>query len=89
MVKLKYRNLEEIHQMLCHKWYESEKCGHDVGEGAFLDWTEKYARDFAKWADTIPEECVNCGLHKDNSHFECIQPFDKHRIQFIIDQGLA
>ena len=35
--------LAERHEILCHKWIESEKAGYDIGfERALLDWVLKY-----------------------------------------------
>ena len=35
--------LAERDEILCHKWLESEKAGHDIGfERALLDWIVKY-----------------------------------------------
>ena len=36
-------------EVLKHKWYESEKAGHDVGfSQALIDWTIKFK---SKWMD--------------------------------------
>ncbi len=37
------RQLEEIKR---HKWIESEKAGHDLGEVAVVQWVEQYAEGF-------------------------------------------
>jgi hypothetical protein len=29
-----------------HKWIESEKAGHDLGEAAVQDWINRYAKTF-------------------------------------------
>jgi hypothetical protein len=35
--------LAEREEILCHKWIESEKAGHDIGfERALVDWVLKY-----------------------------------------------
>ena len=35
--------LAEREEILCHKWLESEKAGHDIGfERALLDWIVKH-----------------------------------------------
>jgi hypothetical protein len=35
--------LAERQEILCHKWIENEKAGHDIGfEHALSDWTLKY-----------------------------------------------
>jgi hypothetical protein len=43
---LLFRNWEEIKkEVLLHKWYESEKAGHDIGwERAMIDWMARYGR---------------------------------------------
>jgi hypothetical protein len=41
--------LAERQEILCHKWIESEKVGHDIGfERALFDWIVKYRSD---WLD--------------------------------------
>lgn len=39
-----YGRWQEIkHEILLHKWYESEKAGHDIGwERAAVDWWVRY-----------------------------------------------
>ena len=39
-----FRNWAAIKQeILCHKWYESERAGHDIGwERAAVDWMVRY-----------------------------------------------
>lgn len=88
MIRIEYLNTEEIRQMLRHKWIESEKQNHNIGEVAFLDWIEKYADSFSTWAKTIPEKCINCRLHPINHFSECVQPFDEHRLSYIYDHNL-
>ena len=34
----------EIDEMCRHKWIESEKAGHDLGEQACCEWAEKHAK---------------------------------------------
>jgi hypothetical protein len=49
--------LAEREEILCHKWIESEKAGHDIGfERALLDWTLKYRRShvFDRW---VSQDC--------------------------------
>jgi hypothetical protein len=42
---LEYLALKE--EVLKHKWYESEKCGYDIGfTRAMIDWTLKFK---SKW----------------------------------------
>lgn len=33
-------------EMEKHKWIESEKAGHDLGNTAVMDWIKKYAKRF-------------------------------------------
>ena len=42
---LLYRELKaEYDQILRHKWFESEKAGHDIGyDVAVIDWTLKHS----------------------------------------------
>ena len=42
-----FRQWEDIKQeILLHKWYESEKAGHDVGwERAAVDWMIRHGRN--------------------------------------------
>ena len=40
----------QIHEIDVHKWIESEKAGHDLGDEAVKDWIEKHAAEFReKW----------------------------------------
>ena len=48
---LRERNLLQIEEIEKHKWIESEKAGHDLGEAARLDWVLKFA---AKWSEEHP-----------------------------------
>jgi hypothetical protein len=50
---LRERNLLQIEEIEKHKWIESEKAGHDLGEAARIDWIVKYA---AKWSEEHPVE---------------------------------
>ena len=85
MIKTKYTNREEIRQMDIFKWIESEKCGYDLGDQAYITWIEKYASSFRKFANTLPELCVECGLRCNKDSSECIKPFNEHRIKFLVD----
>lgn len=38
--------LEEIRK---HKWIESEKAGHDLGQECCLEWIKLYAAKFRSW----------------------------------------
>ena len=33
----------QIQEIEKHKWFMSQRLGHDVGEQAYIDWIEKYA----------------------------------------------
>ena len=40
----------QVEEILKHKWIESEKAGHDVGEKwAAADWVRKYAKQFREY----------------------------------------
>jgi hypothetical protein len=45
---LLYRNYEDqLHEILKHKWIESEKAGRDIGFNcALIDWLMKYGREW-------------------------------------------
>ena len=47
---LLYREFQAEHEeILRHKWYESEKIGHDIGfELAHVDWRIKYGSQWRK-----------------------------------------
>ncbi len=47
---LLYRQFQaEREEILKHKWYESEKAGHDIGfDRALTDWTIKYRSEWLK-----------------------------------------
>lgn len=36
----------QTNEMEKHKWIESEKVGHDLGNQAVMDWVRKYAKQF-------------------------------------------
>jgi hypothetical protein len=36
----------QAEEMKKHKWIESEKVGHDLGNNAISEWIKKYAKDF-------------------------------------------
>lgn len=43
------------HEMEVHKWLESEKAGHDLGNAAVQDWIDKHAKEFReKWDEDHP-----------------------------------
>lgn len=40
----------QVKEMEIHKWIESEKANHDLGEEALKDWIKKHAEEFRnKW----------------------------------------
>ena len=45
------RQVDEITEIEKHKWFESEKAGHDIGGNvAMLDWMRKYRKTWNhKW----------------------------------------
>jgi len=48
---LLYRQAQAQHEeILKHKWYESEKAGHDIGlERAKADWTVRHRSQWFRW----------------------------------------
>ncbi|MFH1038317.1 MAG: hypothetical protein V1789_06595 [PVC group bacterium] len=49
-MELSSRN--QMEQILKHKWLESEKVRHDVGQKAAADWIEKFAKQWRLWWET-------------------------------------
>lgn len=48
--ELRNYNECQVCEILKHKWIESEKVGHDIGElYAAQDWIAKYSKDFREW----------------------------------------
>ena len=47
------RQVDEIHEVEKHKWFESEKVGYDIGgNAAMLDWMRKYRKTWNRmWAE--------------------------------------
>lgn len=46
----------EKHEILKHKWYESEKAGRDIGfDRALLDWTIKHRKEWRRNKKTTKE----------------------------------
>jgi hypothetical protein len=85
-MKLKYINEEQKHQIEIHKWISSEKEGHDVGEPGCIDWVKKYASVFRVWAESIPVDCVGCGLSGcggPDKDCECPHPFCTARLTML------
>ena len=40
--------IEQKKAMEEHKWLESEKAGHDLGQACLLDWIKDHAADFRR-----------------------------------------
>lgn len=77
-------NREQRRQIEIHKWIQSEKSGYDLKDEATLEWIEKYAPLFRKWAESLPYTCMHCGACKGpNAVGMCPTPFDQKRIDFI------
>ena len=38
----------QISEIEIHKWLESEKAGHDLGQKSVMEWIEKYSAKFRK-----------------------------------------
>lgn len=45
--------MAQIEEIQKHKWIESEKAGHDLGEEAVKDWVKKHAKE---WRDNWNKE---------------------------------
>lgn len=44
-----------------HKWYESEKVGHDIGfAAAIIDWTMKFKTEWLKSRRLYPTPTPSC-----------------------------
>ena len=58
------RQVDEIHEVEKHIWFESEKAGHDIGgNAARLDWMRKYRKTWNRqWAENNKksEDSVDC-----------------------------
>lgn len=76
--------LEQKRQIEIYKWIESEKAGRDLKDEAIEDWINRFASKFRKWIETIPSECINCGLCSDGKKRKyCKNPFNPERIEKI------
>ena len=42
-------------EMQKHRWIESEKAGHDLGDFAYFDWIKKYAKAFRDYWSTTKD----------------------------------
>jgi hypothetical protein len=79
---IKQVNREQTRQMEKFKWLESERAGHDLSDTAILEWVSKYAVSFREWAETVPYECLKCGLCSCcEGREECCQPFNEERLK--------
>ena len=54
---------EEINR---HKWIESEKAGHDLGDQAVVDWIEKHSDKFLAYVTGLMKQPVEptAGSHR-------------------------
>lgn len=43
---------DQCNEICIHKWIESEKAGHDLGQDAVRDWINKYAKQFREYAES-------------------------------------
>ena len=52
------REWEDIKKdILLHKWYESERAGHDIGwERAAVDWMIRHGRQYKEGKPPLPPE---------------------------------
>ncbi len=88
MGHVRHVNLEQARQIEKHKWLVSERAGKDMSESAVLEWVEKYAQAFRAWAETIPYECLKCGLCPEcPDRKECCQPFNEERLKRLKKDG--
>jgi|WetSurMetagenome_2_1015567.scaffolds.fasta_scaffold593962_1 hypothetical protein len=75
---------EQIRLIEIHKWIESEKAGRDVSDTATLQWIDEFGYPFRIWAESLPYECLHCGLCPDHeTREECCQPFNQERLSRI------
>ena len=42
-------NEEVIEEIKRHKWIESEKAGHDIGDRAAFEWLERHYEEWLRW----------------------------------------
>ena len=49
-----------------HKWIESQKAGHDLGDQAVFDWVMRYSEDFKRYVAEVLGEKVCCTPIGDN-----------------------
>jgi len=71
---------EQMQEMERWKWIRSQEAGYDLGETAFYGWVEKYAVSFRKWAESVPSDCIGCGVcGTGETGMECQKPFNVQR----------
>lgn len=51
----------QLEEMKRHKWIESEKAGHDLGQQAILDWVDRYAAGFRDHVRRLSGERIEEG----------------------------
>jgi hypothetical protein len=82
--RIEFINREQKRQIEIHKWISSERVGYDRGDEAKLEWVEKYAPIFRRWAEKLPYTCVRCRERcSNNREGMCYNPFDVCRIEYI------
>lgn len=82
-------NREQKRQIEIHKWLVSERQHRDVADEAVLEWVEKYAPLFRKWAESLPYNCVSCkeGCTHMISNM-CQDPFNEERVKYLENNKL-
>jgi ferredoxin len=71
---------EQIREMEAYNWIRSQEAGADLGETALYGWVEKYAAPFREWAQSVPSDCIGCGICvTGETGIECPNPFNVQR----------
>ena len=84
MHRIRQINEEQKRQIARHKWIESEKAGRDLSDEAELDWVNRFASSFRRWVNTVPSECLKCGVCRDcKGRKFCRNPFNPNRVKRI------
>ena len=84
MHRIRQINEEQKRQIALHRWIESEKAGRDLKEEAEIDWVDRFASSFRNWVETVPSECLKCGLCENGTNCKfCRNPFNPNRIKRI------
>lgn len=87
-IRATYILQEQMREMEIYRWIRSEESGYDLGETAYYGWVEKYASEFRKWSDSIPAECIDCGVCvTGETGIECLNPFNVQRKERIKNMG--